>query len=451
LRRSAAHSTVPAMAACSFDVIVIGAGAAGLAAASELVQAGRSVLLLEARDRIGGRIWTRREPGLPVPIEMGAEFIHGHATITRALLAKAGAGVIESVDSHWTLQEGELKPRDGFFPQIQQAMRSTDILARRDMSFDTFLNRHLAHALPPQARKFARVMAQGFDAADTSRASARAIAAEWTGDTLGGAPQSRPADGYASLLAALMAPLHSERLRLQLQSTVQRVRWSKGSAKVAGRFIGEPFEAQGRRVIVGLPLGVLQQPARAAGAVRFMPPLKAKRLALQGLASGPVMKLLLRFASPFWETLHDGRYREAGFFHVPHARVPTFWTPAPARAPLLVAWAGGPRAQRVAAGASHEGIVRTAIASLRALFGTCVDIADQLEGYYYHDWQQDPFARGAYSYVTVGGSDARETLARPIDDTLFFAGEATDTEDEAGTVTGAVQSGLRAAHELLAV
>jgi monoamine oxidase len=432
-----------------FDVIVIGAGAAGLAATSELVQAGRCVLLLEARDRIGGRIWTRQEPGLPVPVEMGAEFVHGHGAITRALLAQVGARVIDADGSHWTRQAGELKPRGGFFPQIQQALRSSDILAKRDMSFDTFLDRHLADALPLEARRFARMMAQGFDAADTSRASARAIVAEWTGDTLGGAPQSRPAQGYASLLAALLPPLHAERLRLQLQTTVQHVRWSKGSVEVAGRFLGGPLEFHGRRVIVALPLGVLQQPAGAAGAVRFTPSLKAKRQALQGLASGAVLKLLLRFASPFWETLHAGRYRDASFFHVPQASLRTFWTPAPARAPLLVAWAGGPRAQRLAAATSHAGIVRAASAGLRALFGKDVDVAGQLEGYYYHDWQRDPFARGAYSYVTVGGSDARARLALPIDETLFFAGEATDP-DEGGTVTGALQSGVRAARQVLA-
>lgn len=161
------------------------------------------------------------------------------------------------------------------------------------------------------------------------------------------------------------------------------------------------------------------------------------------------MKLLLRFAAPFWEDLHGGRYRDAAFFHAPHAPVPTFWTAAPARAPLLVAWAGGPRAQRLSAAASHADLVRTAIASLRTLFGTRVDVAGQLEGYYYHDWQHDPFARGAYSYALVGADEAREVLARPIEATVFFAGEATDS-DEAGTVTGALQSGLRAARETLA-
>ena len=134
---------------------------------------------------------------------------------------------------------------------------------------------------------------------------------------------------------------------------------------------------------------------------------------------------------------------------MPEAEFPTFWTPAPARAPLLVAWAGGPRAQRLAAGAAPAEIARKALASLELPFGKKIDLKTQLRAYYYHDWQQDPYARGAYSHVTVGASDARAALARPLEDTLFFAGEATD-EEEGGTVAGALKSGQRAVRELLA-
>jgi monoamine oxidase len=120
------------------------------------------------------------------------------------------------------------------------------------------------------------------------------------------------------------------------------------------------------------------------------------------------------------------------------------------RAPLLVAWAGGPRAQRLSCGADAQNIVGQALATLESMFGKRCNVEGELEAAYYHDWQQDPFARGAYSYVTVGGGDARRLLAAPIADTLFFAGEATDTEGETATVTGALQSGTRAARELLA-
>jgi len=410
------------------DVIVIGAGAAGLVAAGDLLQAGRRVTLLEARDRIGGRIWTRREPGVAVPIELGAEFIHGHAPVTEALLERSGTAIIEASGTHFALERGELVPSDGDFPRIRAAMQASHALESHDMSLDAFLEQHLASMLTPAQRQYARMMAEGFDAADTSRASARAIAEEWSGDTLGNAPQARPGEGYESLLAALMARLSGEGLRVQLQSPVHSLRWSRGSVEVTGEFCGAPFALQAARALIALPLGVLQQRASGAGAV---------------------IKLQLLFAHSFWETLDGDRYRDAGFFHVPEAEFPTFWTPAPARAPLLVAWAGGPRAQRLAAGAAPAEIARKALASLELPFGKKIDLKTQLRAYYYHDWQQDPYARGAYSHVTVGASDARAALARPLEDTLFFAGEATD-EEEGGTVAGALKSGQRAVRELLA-
>jgi monoamine oxidase len=434
----------------AFDVIVIGAGAAGLMAAAELVAAGRAVVILEARDRVGGRIWTLREPGLSVPIELGAEFIHGSAPVTRGLLARAGVPAIDNSELHLSLREGHIQPRDEFFPRMRRALARTDVLERRDMSFDEFLEKHLASSLSPAERARARLMAEGFDAADTARASARAIVAEWTGDTLGSAPQSRPHDGYESLLHALLAPLQGERARLHLQARVREVRWRRGATEVTSDFLGTPFTVQAPRVLITLPLGVLQQPPAAAGALRFAPALTMKDAALAGLASGPVIKVLLRFASAFWDTLYDGRYQGVSFFHAAEADIPTYWTPAPAHAPMLVAWAGGPRVPRISAGGPREHIARTAIASVQTLFGDAVDVAAELTGFHYHDWQQDPFSCGAYSYVTVGGSSARAALAEPIEGTLFFAGEATDTHDDAGTVEGALESGRRAAREVLA-
>jgi monoamine oxidase len=433
----------------SFDVIVIGAGAAGLMAAAELIQAGRAVLLLEARDRLGGRIWTRLEPGLAVPLEFGAEFIHGHANITRGLLARVGVAAIETGESHLSLKDGELRPRTSLFLRVRDALKACQPLLREDMSFDELLDQHVGKLLSTEERQYARMLAQGFDAADTARASARAIVDEWAGDTLGDAPQSRPQGGYDSLLGALAAPLESSQLRLRLQSVVRSVHWSRGAVRVGGESLGVPFEAHARQAIVTVPLGVLQGAPAAAGTLHFTPRLEDKQDALGKLASGAIVKLLLRFASPFWETLDDGRYRDASFFHAPHAEVPTFWTQAPLRAPLLVAWAGGPRALKLSSGGSPAQLARTALASLQTVFRQRVEVAQQLVGFYYHDWQRDPFARGAYSYVAVGGGKARAQLAEPLADTLFFAGEATDLHDEAGTVTGALQSGVRAARQVL--
>src|SRR5690606_389919 len=212
--------------------------------------------------------------------------------------------------------------------------------------------------------------------------------------------------------------------------------WRRGRVTVTGSRFGRPFRVEAERAIVTLPLGVLQQPRTAESAVHFIPPLKPKGTALRLLASGPALKVLLQFRMPFWAQIDNGRYRRAGFFQAPDAAFPTFWTPFPLRAPQLVAWAGGPRAQRLAH-LDAPAIVHEALRSADALFGGCVDVADTLVAGYVHDWQRDPYARGAYSYAKVGGQGARRALAAPLLDTLFFAGEAADYEGETGRVAGA--------------
>jgi monoamine oxidase len=117
------------------------------------------------------------------------------------------------------------------------------------------------------------------------------------------------------------------------------------------------------------------------------------------------------------------------------------------RSPLLTAWIAGPKAARLSMSETPD-IVRHALESLSTVFGGRPQSEFELEAAYLHNWQTDPFARGAYSYIAVGGGDARRILAAPLEDTLFFAGEATDTQDEAATVTGALQSGERAAREV---
>jgi monoamine oxidase len=171
-----------------------------------------------------------------------------------------------------------------------------------------------------------------------------------------------------------------------------------------------------------------------------------KRKAIAAIAMGPAIKLVFRFASAFWEDLHDGAYRDAAFFHSP-SMFSTFWTTVPLRSAELVAWTGGTNAMRLM-NVSEEDVISQALDSLAILFGnTSADLKRRLEATYLHDWQRDSFSRGAYSYVKVGGDDARAALAAPLASSLFFAGEATATNGEAGTVGGALHTGLRAARQ----
>jgi monoamine oxidase len=294
-------------------------------------------------------------------------------------------------------------------------MRGAARLREGDMSVDAFLR---TKKLPQPRRAFARLMVQGFDAADPARASARAITEEWSGGQMDGS-QPRLREGYGALLDWLAARIVKHGGRIRLGAPVHEVRWKPGRVEVPGFTAGQ--------AIVTLPLGVLQ-----SNAVRFQPDIK-KDKALKCLASGPVIKAAIRFARPYWEERAPG----VAFFHSPRAPFPTFWTPLPARTPLLIGWSGGPKATRPTWPAIR--------ASLESIFGA-VEEPDEL---IIQDWTKDPFARGAYSYVLVDGEGARGALASPIAHTLFFAGEATSREDS-GTVAGALASGVRAAREALA-
>jgi monoamine oxidase len=388
------------------------------------------VLVLEARDRVGGRCWTRRMPGLDIPVELGAEFIHGEAASTHAFLAEAGIAAVDSAREQRYLDRGRLR-RMNAFAEAQRAVRRAPPL-ERDVSFDQLLTRT---RVSRKTKTFARMMVQGFDAADPARVSARSILEEWGEGGSLGASQPRPQGGYGALFDWLAESVVAAGARLRLDSPVREVQWKRGAVLARGTSFGRSFAFRGRHAIVTLPLGVLQSKA-----VRFSPSLE-KADALGKLASGPVIRVAMRFHRPFWEVRAPG----IAFFHVPGAAFPTFWTPLPMRAALLTAWAGGPKAARLT-GSSSDGLVARAVQSVEAVFGKNAE--EQLASAFVQDWQADRCSRGGYSYVLAGGMGARARLAEPLDDTLFFAGEATDT-DEAGTVAGALRSGQRAAREVL--
>jgi monoamine oxidase len=293
---------------------------------------------------------------------------------------------------------------------------------------------------------FVRMMVEGFDAADPQRASVKAIAAEWGGDSLQG--QARPLGGYGALMSALALQLDPGRSRLLLGAMVEAVEWGGSSVQLAVRCRGRTLQLAARCAVIALPVSILQLPAGTPGAVRFDPPLREKRAALDTLAVGPVIKLVLQFRRPFWEQWQDGEFVDAGFLHAPEAAFPTLWSALPFRAPLLTAWVGGPRAQRLQQLAGDD-LIEQALASVQQALGFPSPLHAELVGAHWHDWGADPLARGAYSYISVGGGDAPRLLAEPLDERLYFAGEAADP-DSSGTVEAALQSGQRAAGRLQA-
>ena len=442
----------------AIDVVVIGAGAAGLAAGRELSQAGLRVTVVEARGRIGGRILTLRDPRSPVPLELGAEFIHGAAPETLTIATAAQLMVVELPDFHEMARGGRFTPIRDFWETVGAMNRD---LARRlhsrtgDFAVSEYLN---DTRIPHAKRQMLTDFVEGFHAAHAERMSARALADESVGTSEDEDKQFRIANGNDAIVNWLRAGLEPERTEVRLGCVVERITWRRGSVRLVCRG-GDGAELEpvrARATVITVPLAVIK-----AEAIRFEPALpRAKQRALAGIETGQIFKIVLRFREAFWEepdflkarrpraAAHgDGAGSAMNFLHVQGATIPVWWTTQPARAPVLIGWVGGSRAETLLAQEPAARLGRSLTALSQALDVPQQRLETLLDAWASHDWRADPFARGAYSYAAVGGAKAPGALARPLEGTLFFAGEATEG-DQIGTVAGAIASGRRAAREL---
>lgn len=436
------------------DVAVIGAGAAGLAAARSLHEQDISVIVLEARERVGGRVLTHRDLSTPVPIELGAEFIHGSAPELEDIVRQAALAAVDISGRRWQVFGDRLRPADDFWDRLERVMRRLDGKRTPDRSFESFLTkkpggRRLAHD-----RRLALQYVEGFHAADPTRISERALAEGGSpGDDVRERRIGRVLDGYDRVIEWLAAPLGE---RIRPSAVVTRVRWAPGNVSIEVRHPDGRSRpsVDARAAIVAVPLGVLKAPPGEAGAIEFDPDLRAKRPVLDTLAMGSVVRIVLRFNESFWSSEWFAKHAKTeeldtlSFLHTNDEHFPVWWSAYPVRAPILVGWHGGPGAS-VLSQLAQEEIRDRAVDSLARQFSLpSRRMAGMVDAAWLHDWEHDPFSRGAYSYQTVGGAASPAALARPLRWTLFFAGEAADPEGRTGTVHGAIATGRRAAAEV---
>jgi len=436
------------------DVIVIGAGVAGLAAAIDLRRSGLSVLILEARDRIGGRVFTQRDPALQLPIELGAEFIHGLSPEIFQPLQAKHIPITEVSGDSWCFQDGSLRQCD-FFGQVDKILRQMDP-RHPDESFRTFLNRTIAtksSAHEQSAAQWALSYVSGFNAADVEKVGVHWLIREMDAEEkIDGERAFRSQHGYLDLIELFRQNLRELEIQLCMGAVVNSINWKAGRVEVTARFPQEERTFAANRALITLPLGVLKHSATDNGAVRFHPPLPAsKHQSLEKLAMGKVFRVVLRFRHRFWDDLKspiEGTTLSNMSFLFSHDEwFPTWWTGVPEKLPIITGWAPDHSAEQFA-GQSRDFIIDRAIQTLSRLLNLDPALpASLLEAAHFHDWQADPFTRGAYSYGMVGSDGAQETLATPLENTLFFAGEATAT-GATGTVHGAIASGRRAAREI---
>jgi monoamine oxidase len=401
------------------DVLVVGGGAAGLACAQRLRRDGVDVVVLEARDRLGGRVWTHRFAG-GGHVELGAMFVHGERAATIPEIEAAGltvgrgpggggeafvvmdgvahdaADVLTNVGGMWSVESAVA------------ALGAGDVPLRAEL---------VSRGWEQERITFALELFEQIWCADPDVLSAEGVArveSAWTS----GHENLSIAEGYDRLTEHL-----ARGLDVRLRTPVCRVRWSSGrvTAETAG---GEMHDAAA--IVVTVPPSLLHD-----GSVAFDPALDArKQRAAQAIPVGP----LIRFAGHLAEPAPTG-----GWILV----VGGGWWSARPGSRVVTGWIGGPPAAR-ASGAPPGALLETVRPALRWIDER------RFDEIILADWGSDPYSKGGYSYPAVGALDAPDALREPVDGTIFFAGEATCGDVHPATVHGAYESGVRAATDVMA-
>lgn len=418
------------------DIIIIGAGASGLSAARCLAEAGRSVVVLEARNRIGGRIDTQRPAGFSTLVERGAEFIHGDLPFTRRLTREAGVTLRRGSGRAYRVDAGQTSAAD-LFAGIDKMVVALKKL-KHDMPIAEFLNTRFAGEEHKDLRESIILFVQGFDAADVNKASAFGLRDEWAEEDE--SKQYHPNGGYGRLMDFLADRAKKAGAVIHLNTVVSEIRWREGQVEVITQQ-GTHFFSQ--RLIITIPPAVLRTEA-----IVFSPPLPVQMKALSQIETGGVVKFVVEFNEPVWEK-YGFRSLSDLHFLFSDASVPTWWTQRPLQVPLLTGWLSGPPAQQAPV---HEGALwNMACRSLGYLFGVPVlKIRNHVKAFAVVNWLNDPFALGAYTYKSMNAGQAIQVLLQPVAGTLYFAGEAYDAGSAMGTVEAALNSGFRSANLCLA-
>lgn len=431
------NHSVQATTAAKKKIVVIGAGLAGLAAAGELQKQGHEILIVEARDRVGGRIWTSTKWS-DAPVDLGASWIHGvdgnplttlaqqsqaEFRLTNYASAITYATTGQPLSTQTEARQEQLQTKvDKALAQVQQADQDLTIERVITAAFN-------ADNLSVDDQRLLNFLLNSKFEQEYGGSTSE-LSAQWYDDAAAFAGD----DGIFVNGYRLLVDYLSKGLTINLSELVQAVDWSGAQVRVRT----DKGEHLADHVIVTLPLGVLK-----AGKVTFTPALpQAKQNAIAKLGMGVLNKCYLRFATAFWPTDVDwleyvaaqrGEWTEWVSLVRTHGL------------PVLLGFNAADQGRALEALTDAQ-IVASAMQTLRTIFGNA--IPDPVD-YQLTRWAADPYALGSYSFNPVGYTPALRTeLAKALGQKVFFAGEATEVQ-HFSTAHGAYLSGLRAAKEIL--
>jgi monoamine oxidase len=423
------------------DILIIGAGVCGMAAARELAKQGKRVVILEAMSRTGGRVSTFQWHFQKA--EAGPEFIHGDLPLTKQLVEEARGAYVPYEAEVYRSKAGRIHQAEDFVPHMQKVLKAFESV-EQDCTLDEFLETHFTGDEHRELRLAVIRQAEGFDVADPKRVSVFALRDEWS---QGHEDTYLIKEGYNVLTDHLAKSCRKAGVLILLAKEVNSIQWQKGSV-ILSCSDGSVYGAA--KLIVTVSLGMLTAKPGSKGHIRFSPEIPHLLYAAQQMGFGNAIKVLLAFRTRFWlsEEFREqqGRLSDFGFL-ISDGAFPVFWTGNEAQFPVLTAWAGGSRAEHLEHFNADQ-LVELAISSLAHAFG-CSEtlLKSYLFDHKVFNWSDAPYVRGAYSYSTVHTEEAKELFASPLLHTLYFAGEAFG--NTMGTVEAALESAAAVVKRML--
>lgn len=411
-------------------VIVIGAGAAGLYAAQILLERGADVIILEASNRIGGRIKNITSFS-DFPIELGAEEVHGEKSILHDAALASGATFVDDESTDYYYFNGSLKSEaeateNTLFNVMIDAVNGIGDYTGGDTTAAAY--GEISNVSDNVVHIFNALLGNEHGT-DNSRIGMYGLRTEYERWTAG--DENLPLRN-STMEEVIRYACPDAWSQVQLEQIVQSIEHASSGVRVTTTN-GTAYTADA--VICAVPITQLKN-----NSIQFTPALTStKTAAIQKIGMDRGMKIILQFSERIWPSSMSAVYGRG--------LIPIFWATSMGRSNefVLTGFVHGTNAETLAA-LGEQGILQQALDELDELFGEATDT--YVQGLVY-DWGNEPFIQGAYSYPTPDMGNAIEVLAQPVGNRLFFAGEASHTGGHTSTVHGAMETGLRAALEVI--